>query len=189
MNLSREDHIQRLRDLGECLKNRDDVTIEQQVRKIMAGQPAYWFRGRTSGATWVVELSACDEHNHSFLKALEAFVERHPGVTVLEILDGVIPLNAEAVHELQLCYRLQSSFRDNLADRERKAIFDPEFYPRMDPEMRARWAAEYEVIQRRWDARHAGVSPKAALVLAMTAVAADDEARVAVAGEQIEQVA
>ena len=126
-------HLQRLHDLSLCLNNRDDITIAQTVRNLEEGKPAYWYRGRTSGATWVVDLS----HVHgSFLKALEVFIERKPNLRIIEdVLDNVIPLNASAVNELALCYRLQSTFRDDLADRERRAIFDPEYFPGMSDEM------------------------------------------------------
>jgi hypothetical protein len=182
-------HIQRLHDLSLCLNNRDDITIAQTVRNLEEGKPAFWYRGRTSGATWVVDLS----HAHgSFLKALEAFVARKPNVDVLEILDGVIPLNAEAVHELALAYRLQSTFRDDLADRERRAIFDPEYFPGMSDEMRGRWAARYQECQQRWaEARLAdmdrGVGKTAALAIALANI--DDAARVAVEGEPVAEVA
>jgi len=192
--MDHQDHLSRIADLSLCLNNRDTLGAEIEARNLSAGHPAYWYRGRTSAAMWVVELSRCEEHNFSFLRALEAFIERHPRINVLEILDGVIPLNEEAVHELSIAYRFQSSFRDDLADRERKAIFDPEYFPGMDAEMRARWEAQYAECQYRWEQRYvAGLkdvsSPKAALAVALATVALDDAARVAVEGHEIEQVA
>lgn len=192
MDLSRDDQINRLRDLSFCLNNSDDLLIEAIANNLMSGHPAYWFRGRTSGATWVVELANCKDHNRSFLKALEVFVERKPTVDVLEILDNVIPLNEAAVHELSLCYRLQSTFRDDLADRERQAIFDPETFPHMDAAMMAVWETQYEAIQQRWANRREVEfegRKTAALVIALSNIASDDAARAAVEGEPIEQVA
>lgn len=190
------DHIQRLHDLSLCLNNQDNLGWEAEADNLTHGRPAYWYVGRTSAAMWVVWMARTEDHNHSFLRALEAFVARKPTVDVLEVLDGVIPLNAEAVHELGLCYRLQSTFREDveLADRERRALFDPEFFDGMSDEMRARWERQYEAIQQRWANRREaeyearkGIGKTAALVIALANI--DDAARAAVEGVTLDEVA
>lgn len=195
MTITREDHITRIRDLSQCLNNEDYLGMETEADNLVSGKPAYWYRGRTSAAMWVVWGSRTDEANHSFLKALETFVSRKPTIDVVgDILDNVIPLNDAAVAELQLCYRLQSTFCDDLKDRERQAIFDPEFFPRMGAATRAVWAVLYEQCQRRWAERyHATLkdaqSPVLDLVKAAVAVSSDDDARVVVEGEPVSEVA
>jgi hypothetical protein len=152
MTTSRADHIQRLHDLSLCLNNEDSLGWEVEARNLEADRPAYWYRGQTSPASWLVEMSRCEEHNRSLLKAAEAFADRHTSHDMVDVYDAVIPLNEAAVRELGLCYRLQSTFRDDaeLRDRERKAIFDPVFFPGMADEMRGRWQSQYEACQQRW---------------------------------------
>lgn len=150
--MSRAEHIHRLHDLSLCLNNEDTLGWEAEARNLEANRPAYWYRGQTSPASWLVEMSRCEEHNFSLLKAAEAYADRHPHQNMLDAYDGVIPLNEPAVRELSLCYRLQSTFRDDaeLRDRERKAIFNPVFFLRMSDEVRDRWQRLYEGCQQRW---------------------------------------
>lgn len=152
MTLSRAEHIQRLHDLSLCLNNEDSIGWEAEATNLAEDRPAYWFRGQTSPASWLVMLSRCEEHDYSLLKAAEVFADRHPRYDMVDVYDGVIPLNDAAVRELSLCYRLQSTFREDaeLRDRERQAIFDPVFFPRMSDEMRDRWQRQYEGCQQRW---------------------------------------
>lgn len=208
MNLAHEQHIARIRDLSLYLNNEDSLGAYSEAHNLADGRPAYWHRGQFSPASALVALSRCVEHNHSLLKAAEAFADRHTQHDLVDVYDGIIPLNEAAVDELMLCYRLQSTFRDRaeLADRERKAIFDPVFFPRMRQEMRDEWERLYEGCQQRWadrrdDAVEArkGISPAAAMALTMativarhapdTAVSLDDVARAAVEGEPMSEVA
>ncbi len=205
---TREQHLDRIRDLSLCLNNEDSLGAEHEARNLIEARPAYWFRGQTSPAAALVCMSRCVEHNHSLLKAAEAFAERHTQHDLVDVYDGIIPLNEAAVDELMLCYRLQSTFRDRaeLADRERAAIFNPVFFPRMRQEMRDEWERVYEGCQQRWadrrdDAVEArkGMSPAAAVALTMativaryapdTAASLDDVARAAVEGEPMSEVA
>ena len=208
--ITRAEHIQRLHDLSVCLNNEDTLGWEAEARNIEADRPAYWYRGQTSPASWLVEMSRCEEHNFSLLKAAEAFADRHTEHDLVDVYDGVIPLNEPAVRELSLCYRLQSTFRDDaeLRDRERKAIFDPVFFPRMSDEMRARWQSQYEGCQQRWADRRddeyeaRNLSATASLAIAATNLDATlldavgaalsvpaDPARAAVEGPHMNEVA
>lgn len=208
--MPRAEHIQRLHDLSVCLNNEDTLGWEAEARNIEADRPAYWYRGQTSPASWLVEMSRCEEHNFSLLKAAEAFADRHTEHDLVDVYDGVIPLNEAAVRELSLCYRLQSTFRDDdeLRDRERQAIFDPVFFPRMSDEMRARWQSQYEGCQQRWADRRddeyeaRNLSATASLAIAATNLDATlldavgaaisvpaDPARTAVEGPHMNEVA
>jgi hypothetical protein len=193
---TREQHLARITDLSLCLNNGDSLSAETEARNLIEGRPAYWHRGQFTAAGMLVFLSRCAEHNHSLLKACEAYVERHPNRDLVDALDGVIPLNQPAIDELQFCYRLQSTFRDDLADRERTAIFNPVFFPHMSQESRDRWQAQYEGAQRRWadrrDEEHEarkGMSLAAALAITAANVSLDDAARGAVEGEKMGEVA
>lgn len=145
--------LERIEDLGRCCANLDSIDADHVAGNLGVGIPAYWYRGDRTGAASVVRLSHSAEHNFSFLKALEAFHARHPAYGVLEVLDGVIPLNAAAIDELTLCYRLQSTFRDDLAGRERQAIYDPHYQRHMSDEMREVWRERYGECQRRFEER------------------------------------
>lgn len=212
---TREQHLDRIRDLSLCLNNEDSLGAEHEARNLLADRPAYWYRGQTSPASWLVEMSRCEEHNFSLLKAAEVFADRHPHADQLAAYDAIIPLNEPAVRELSLCYRLQSTFRDDaeLRDRERKAIFNPVFFLRMRQDMRDEWRRLYEGCQQRWadrrdaefEARKAkafedqmvGAVPQwpvssrreAALAIASANVSLDDVARAAVEGKRMAEVA
>lgn len=181
---TRRAHIERITDLATCLDNRDDLCAENMARNLSMGVPAYWYRGWTNAASYIVEDAG---RAGSLLTALIAFAERHPHDDLASHLDKVIPLNQPAVRDLSLCYRLQSTFREDaeLRDRERQAIRGAVYLPHMSAEVRARWAAEYASIQRRFEARRIGIGTKAALAIAITNVASDDDARAAVEGGQI----
>lgn len=143
-------HLARIRDLGTCQDNRDDLNAENAARNLIADVPAYWHRGRTNAAAYVAENA---NRAGSMLRAIADWADAHPGTYIASILDKTIPLNAAAVEELEFCYRLQSTHRDDLAGRERRAIFNPVYFPHMNPATRAIWDETYAACQRRFDAR------------------------------------
>ena len=149
----REVHKQRISDLALCRRNWDTPCANAALANIMSGQPAYWYFGRSSAASHVAPGANA---KGSLIAALEGFAERHPHVGIAEdILDRLIPLNAEAIAEMELAYRLQSTFRDRyeLETRERDAIIEAYFPANLTIDTRLRWGEEYAAARRRFDDR------------------------------------
>lgn len=205
-DLERAPHIARINDLSLCLNNPDGATRDVMASRLVDGLPAYWYRGQGSAASRIV--SQIDDD--SLITVMVGYIDREneklrQGLTkatdIDATLDGIIPLNQPAIEELSLLYRLQSTFRDDLADRERKAIFDPFVIDGMDMATRAIWQTRYEACQQRWadrrdeeyEARNAALPDAQSAVLDLAkvavAIASDADARAAVEGEQVAEVA
>lgn len=177
-------HLDRIHDLSLCLNNPDEPTARNMAQRLVDGLPAYWYRGQASAASRIVS----EVDDVCLITVMTGFIDAEnqklrQGLTkatdIDATLDNIIPLNHAAVEELNLLYRLQSTFRDDLADRERAAIYSPFFIDGMDAATRAVWQTRYAACQRRWEERYAASLKDAHHpVLDLVAVAA-----------QIEQVA
>lgn len=144
-------HLLRINDIADCRDNRDTLDAENAARNLMASKPAYWHFGRTNAASYIGYDA---NRTGSLTSALVAFLEGHKGEKwdVEDILDAMIPLNDEAVAELELCYRMQAAFRDDIRQREEHAIMEP-LRPRprlIHPEHEAARDDFYAVRQRRF---------------------------------------
>lgn len=199
-------HLDRIHDLSHCLNNPDEPTARNMAQRLVDGLPAYWYRGQASAASRIVS----EVDDVSLITVMTVYIDSEnqklrQGLTKATDIDGtldsIIPLNQPAIDELSLLYRLQSTFRDDLADRERAAIFNPFFIENMDLATRAVWQVRYEGCQQRWadrrdeeyEARNAALkdaqSPVLDLAKVAVAIAFDGDARVAVEGREIEAVA
>lgn len=170
-------HVERILDLATTRRNYSTTDAVKAAENLRDGKGAYWFRGQFSAASFV----ATDANfNGSLIRALVTFADQHKRVSLAEdVLDNIIPLNQAAIDEMQLAYRLQSTFRDDLDTRERDAIFDPYFMPGLSLKSRREWAEEYEAVQARFSERAAEnlnarpvTSPAAALAIAATNIPA-----------------
>lgn len=166
-------HLDRVIDLATSRRNYiDGAGARRAAQNLTSGQPAYWYRGRFSAASFV----GSDANRVGLKEALLYFADTHEHFSITEdILDHLIPLNAPAIDEMDLAYRLQSTFREDLDRRERDAIYDPWYQPGIKLATRCSWNDEYEAIQARFEERRLNALPDAshpalALVLAAAQV-------------------
>lgn len=174
-------HLDRISDLSMCCGNPDHLSAENAARALNEGKPAYWFKGRFSASALVVSAAG---YEGSLTRTMIAYIDQDnekvrnglkSASDIDAVLDGIIPLNDAAVEELALLYRYQSTFRDDLAGRERQAIYNPWFIKGMDLATRAVWEVRYAACQRRFEERRLNALPDAnhpalALVLAAAQV-------------------
>lgn len=157
---ARQVHLQRCRDIADCRRNRDDLSIENAVRNIMAGKPAHLSMAGGSALGASCALAATANSVASLFASLDKLASFYAvrGVDIASVLlDKLIPLNAAAIDELELCYRLQSTFRDRaeIVDRERKAIMDPWWPTQWTDSESSAWgySEDYRAAQDRYTAR------------------------------------
>ncbi len=160
---------QRIEDIAACRRNLDSMSRDDAARNLMDDKPAYWSMAGGSALGLSAQVAATANFQGSLIRALdeksEGFAAR--GINIArDILDKLIPLNIDAVEELDLCYRHQSTFRarESLLGRETSAILNPwsPAFPNDDSEAVAeRYSALVaEARQRLNDRRNAALHPE-----------------------------
>lgn len=152
---ARTAHLQRLRDLADCRRNHDDISAENAVRNLIAGTPAYWCMANspTSLPAYATQLANSGQSLLSAMQRMEPDTMARRIDIATAIYDQIIPLNDAAVAELELCYRMQSTFRDDIRQREERAIMEPWHPERQSDNSRAFWSDLHDKAQQRFQER------------------------------------
>lgn len=152
---------QRITDIATCRRNLDSMSRDDAAQNLMDDKPAYWSMAGGSALGISAQTAATANFHGSLITALDEKADRFGARNIdiaKDVLDNLIPLNMEAVREMERCYRLQSTFRDRseLLGRETDAVCRPyrPAWPNHDGEATATMYAElYAAAQERFRAR------------------------------------
>ena len=130
---ARKAHLRRILDIAECRGNRDDLSAECAARRLIAGLPAYWHSAVSSTGAAAALVSLANHGTRTIDEALSSTYGAGSeslllsGSRATDALDALIPLNAEAAHELLMAYSRYGTFRElrEVLSREREAIMSP----------------------------------------------------------------
>lgn len=111
----RKAHLQRIELLADTHKNHDSGTASDAADRLCEDRPAFWRRSQyhdqfTGGVCDLANmrgdlLKACDE---------KQVWTKPRAMTAIEMLDLLIPLNAQAGKQLASAYRKAGTFRESV---------------------------------------------------------------------------